>query len=42
MEITDHFQPILLYYFRKGENAVQARRKLCDVYGKKSLTERQF
>ena len=43
MEIPDrHFRYILLYYFRKGKNAVQARKKLYDVYGEKSLTERQY
>ena len=42
MEIQDgHFRHILLYYFRKGKNAVQAQKKLYDVYGEKSLTERQ-
>ena len=40
MEIPDgHFRHILLYYFRKGKNAMQARKKLYDVYGDKSLTE---
>ena len=35
MEIPDaHFRHILFNYFRKGENAVQAREKLYDVYGK--------
>ena len=39
MEIADgHFHHILLYYFRKGKNAVQAQKKLYDVYGEKSLT----
>ena len=42
MGIPDgHFRHILLYYFRKGKNVVQARKKLYDVYGEKSLTERQ-
>ena len=42
MEIPDgHFRYILLYHFRKGKNAAQAREKLCDVYGEESLTERQ-
>ena len=42
MEIPDgNFRHILLYYCRKGKNAVQARKKLYDVYGEKSLTERQ-
>ena len=42
MEIPDgHFRHILLHYFQKSKNAVQARKKLYDVYGEKSLTERQ-
>ena len=42
MEIPDgHFRNILLYYFQKGKNAVQAQIKLYDVYGEKSSTERQ-
>ena len=42
MEIPDgHFRHILLYYFQKGKNAVQDQKKLYDVYGEKSLTERQ-
>ena len=40
MEISDgHFCHILLYYFRKGKNAVQAWKNLYDLYGEKSLTE---
>ena len=32
MKIPDgHFRHILLYYFRKGKNVVQARKKLYDV-----------
>ena len=43
MEIPGgHFRHILLYYFRKGKNAMHARKKLYDVYGEKSLTERQY
>ena len=42
MVILDgHFCHILLYYFKKGKNEVQARKKLYDVYGEKSLTARQ-
>ena len=42
MEIPDgHYRLILLYYFRKGKNAVQTRKKMYDVYGEKLLTERQ-
>ncbi|GFU53218.1 histone-lysine N-methyltransferase SETMAR [Trichonephila clavipes] len=36
-----HFRDILLFYFRKGKNAVQARKKLTDVYGEGVLTVRQ-
>ena len=43
MEIPDgHFRHILLYYFRKGKNTVQARKNLYDIYGEKSLTKRQY
>ena len=43
MEIQDgHFCYILLYYFRKGKNVVQARKNLYNVYGEKLLTERQW
>ena len=42
MEIPGgHFHHILLYYYRKGKNALQAREKFYDVYGEKLLTERQ-
>lgn len=37
----EHYRHILLFYFRKGKNAVQARKKLSEVYGKGCLTERQ-
>ena len=41
MEIRDgYFRHILLYYFRKGKNEIQARKKLYGVYGEKPLTER--
>ncbi|XP_039762017.1 histone-lysine N-methyltransferase SETMAR-like [Pararge aegeria] len=36
-----HFRHILLFNFRKGKNAVQARKKLTDVYGEGVLTVRQ-
>lgn len=29
-----HFRHILLFYYRKGKNAVQASKKLTDVYEK--------
>jgi hypothetical protein len=30
----------VIFYYQKGKNAVQARKKLSDVYGKDVLTER--
>ncbi|GFT35750.1 histone-lysine N-methyltransferase SETMAR [Trichonephila clavipes] len=36
-----HFRHILLFYYRKSKNAVQARKKLTDVYGEGVLTVRQ-
>ncbi|GFS81143.1 HTH_48 domain-containing protein [Trichonephila clavipes] len=36
-----HFRHILLFYYKKGKNAVQARKKLTDVYGEGVLTVRQ-
>nr|AAP51086.1 transposase [Forficula auricularia] len=37
----EHFRHILLFYFRKGKNALQAHKKLCAVYGDEALKERQ-
>ncbi|GFX83066.1 histone-lysine N-methyltransferase SETMAR [Trichonephila clavipes] len=36
-----HFRHILLFYYRKGKNTVQPRKKLDDVYGEGGLTVRQ-
>ncbi|OAD62868.1 Histone-lysine N-methyltransferase SETMAR [Eufriesea mexicana] len=36
-----HFGHILSFYFRKGKNASQARKKLCAVYGNEAFKERQ-
>ncbi|GFY18885.1 histone-lysine N-methyltransferase SETMAR [Trichonephila clavipes] len=36
-----HFRDILLFYYRKDKNAVQAKKKLTDVYGEGVLTVRQ-
>ncbi|EZA56911.1 hypothetical protein X777_02762 [Ooceraea biroi] len=38
---SEHFRNTLLFYYRKGKNAVQARKKLCAVYGEDVLSERQ-
>ena len=37
----EHYRHILLFYFRKGKNASQARKKLCALYGDEALKERQ-
>ncbi|OAD55670.1 Histone-lysine N-methyltransferase SETMAR [Eufriesea mexicana] len=36
-----HVRHILLFYYRKGKNAVQAKKKLSDIYSDDVLTERQ-
>ncbi|GFS65802.1 histone-lysine N-methyltransferase SETMAR [Trichonephila clavipes] len=36
-----HFRHILTVLYRKGKNAVQARKKLTDVYGEGVLIVRQ-
>ena len=36
-----HFRHFLLFYQKKGKNAVQARKKLTDVCGEDVLTVRQ-
>ena len=38
---NEHFRRNLLFYFCTGKNAVQAAKKLCDVYGEEALKERQ-
>ncbi|XP_035739240.1 histone-lysine N-methyltransferase SETMAR-like [Vespa mandarinia] len=37
-----HFRPILLFYYKKGKNPVQARKKLTNMYGEDVLTVRQY
>ncbi|CAK9806173.1 Mariner Mos1 transposase [Anthophora plagiata] len=32
-ENKEHFRHIMLFYFRKGKNALQTREKICAVYG---------
>lgn len=33
-----HFRHILLFYFRGGKNAAEAKQKICDVYGSDAIT----
>ena len=39
---NENFRHILLIYFRKGKNAVQAAKKLRDAYGEEALKDRQY
>ena len=34
-----HFQHIMLYYFKKGENATETQKNICAVYGKGAATD---
>ena len=38
---NEHFRHILLFYFRIGNNAAQAAKKLRVVYGEETLKDRQ-
>ena len=38
---NDYFRNILLFYFHKGKNAVQAAKKLHDMYSEKVSKDRQ-
>ena len=39
-ENTQHFQYIVLYYFKKGEHTTETQKKICAVYGKGAVTHR--
>ena len=34
-----HFQHIMLYYFKEGKNAIEMQTKFCAVYGEGALTD---
>ena len=38
-ENTQHFQHIMLYYFKKGKNSTEMQKKICAVYGEGALTD---
>ena len=38
-ENTKHFWHIMLYYFKKGNNATETQKKTCKVYGEGALTD---
>ena len=35
-----HFQYIMLYYFKKGKNATEMQKQICAVYGEGAVTDR--
>ena len=37
-----HHQHIMLFYFKRGKNAVKTCNKLCSVYGEDALTKRTW
>ena len=39
-EITEEIRYLMLFYYRKGKNAAEACRKVLEVYGKNSVSER--
>ena len=38
-EKRQHFQHIMLYYFKKGKNATEMQKKICAVYGEGTATD---
>ena len=34
-----HFQHIMLYYFKKGINTTEMQKKICTVYGEGAVTD---
>ena len=38
-EKKEHFWHIMLYYFKKGENAIETQKKICAVYGEGAVTD---
>ena len=39
-ENMQHFQHIMLYYFKKGKNTTETQKKICAVYGEGAVTDR--
>ena len=38
-ENTQHFWCIMLYYFKKGKNAIETQKKNCAMYGEGAVTD---
>ena len=41
-ENKQHFQHIMLYYFKKGRNTTETQKKICVVHGESSMTDRMY
>ena len=39
-EKTQHFQYIMVYYFKKGKKATGTQKNMCALYGEGALTDR--
>ena len=39
-EKKQHFQHIMLYYFKKVKNSTETQKKICAVYGEGAVTDR--
>jgi len=35
-----HFRHLMLFFYRKGKNIIQAANKICAVYGEGAVAER--
>ena len=38
-ENTQHFQHIMLYYFKKRKNATEMQKKICAIFGEGAVTD---
>ena len=38
-ENMQHFQHIILYYFKEGKNATETQKKTCAMYGEGAVTD---
>jgi len=40
-EISEEICFVMLFYYKKGKNAAQTCRKICEVYGADAVSERR-
>jgi len=40
-EISEEIRYVMLFYYKKGKNAAQTCRKICEVYGADAVSERR-